>query len=143
MGLGRRALSLIAFIADDERVQAALPQSIIGNENLLQLHAMEELRADPLACSAVSILCRTSSWVNTRCLVRSIQVLGEALTDVHLHTLLFAMDARPCHTALPVIQEIARQGLHAVFIPASMTGCLQLLDTHDRAVYKRSLNRET
>jgi len=143
LSLRRSAISYVAFIADDDTVQETLPQILIGNEHLLTRAAMDELNAEPLACRSFFLLRRKSAWLDAKCLVRLIRLLGEALRPLREnYTFLFCMDGCPTHTALPVLREIRRQRLHLFYIPVSMTGFLQPLDTHVFSLYKRFLIAE-
>ena len=143
LSLRRSAISYVAFIADDDTVQETLPQILIGNEHLLTRAAMDELNAEPLACRGFFLLRRKSAWLDAKCLVRLIRLLGEALRPLREnYTFLFCMDGCPTHTALPVLREIRRQRLHLFYIPVSMTGFLQPLDTHVFSLYKRFLIAE-
>ena len=139
----RSALSLVAFIADDVQIQRALPQLILGNESSLPKRSMDELRSEPLACQGFFLLPRKSAWLDAACLVKIVSLLGAALRPFQdSHHILFCMDACPTHTHLKVVQECHRQNLYLFFIPASMTGYLQPLDTHVFAQYKHFLRTE-
>ena len=143
LSIRRSATSYVAFIVDVDAVQETLPQNLIGNEHLLTHAAMDELSAEALACRFCFLLRRKSAWIDTTCLVHLIKLLGEALRPIREnYTFLFCMDGCSTHTAIPVIREVRRQGLHLFYIPVSMTGFLQPLDTHTFSLYKRCLVAE-
>jgi len=98
LSLRRSAISYVAFIADDDTVQETLPQILIGNEHLLTRAAMDELNAEPLACRVFFLLRRKSAWLDAKCLVRLIRLLGEALRPLRENYTFFVLHGWMSHS---------------------------------------------
>lgn len=123
----RSAVSYMAFICDDDRVQAKLPQVFVSNQHVLSLRDLTFLRG--MASSRVHILRRASSWLNTSLLVDIIALLARCLEEeLQTHHIILSMDAHKVHLGPAVARACARAGFHLMYIPASMTGWLQPLD---------------
>jgi len=134
----RSAVTLVAFICDDFTIQKHLPQIIIGNEMVLlrrdELQLQEDLPANWF------LRRRKSGWLNSDELINIIKLLGEIMKPLQpQHHIILSMDASPVHLTRTVAAACAGNGLHLMFIPASMTPWLQPCDTHLFAKYKRAL----
>jgi len=137
LSLRRAAITLIAFVCDDESTQALLPQVIVGNKRLLpkNVAALHRDRRDN-----IYVLSRKSGWNNVELQCEIMRLLGKHLAPLHSsHWFLLSMDAFSAHLAPRVADAAHRAGLLLHEIPASLTSLLQPLDTHVFAALKHAL----
>ena len=135
----RAYLTHVAFICDDRDIQQLLPQVLIGNEHTLKAADMSSLKARLPANT--KIIRARSSWVNEGTCRTMVKWLHDALGSLLCHVqpiLLF--DAYKGHLTPSMWNACADNGIWPILAPARMTWCLQPLDTHGFAAYKRRLH---
>ena len=139
--LRRSAVTLAAFISDNDEINQALPQIIVGAEHVIQAW-MTPLLMRPRTDS-IFVLRRKSAWLRSDVVVNVINVLGEALKPfAKTCRFILMLDAAKIHLSKKVVQACTRNGIHLMYVPASMTSLLQPLDTHVFSLYKRYVQRE-
>ena len=134
-GRTREFMTHIAFICDDPRVQAHLPQILVANEHTLRVRDMAALQAGLPA--NVRLLRRKSAWNDAGLCAQTIRWLRDALmpfTDSRQVLLLF--DAHRVHTAPRVFAACTACNVWPVLVPAKATWLMQPLDTHAFLAYK-------
>lgn len=137
----RSAVSYVAFVCDDERVQARLPQIIVSNDHVLNLRDFAVLRS--VGGDRIRVLRRVSSWVNGSLLVEIIGMLARSIeAERRTHHVILSMDANPAHLCSGVVHACSRAGLHLMYVPAAMTGWLQPLDVVVFRKFKAWVRRE-
>ena len=136
----RAAVTLMAFVSDNEEINKELPQIIVGAEHHIQAWMSPLLmngRTDN-----VLVLRRKSAWLRSDNVVSIIRALGKTLEPfLDRFRFILMMDAAPIHIAKKVVQACTRYCIYPLYIPASMTGLLQPLDTHVFAIYKNLVRR--
>ena len=139
LGLRPSALTLVAFIADNDEAQALLPQVILGSSRVLpQRVAAQHIRRD----DNIFVVSGKTAWLSARVLCRILRLVGVALRAVQERFwLLLSMDVCPVHLSLAVAAAARRAGFCLHYIPASMTSSLQPLDTHVFAQLKLRLSQ--
>ena len=137
----RSAMTFVCSVCDDTNVQRALPQVIIGNERVLPLSAANILNKK--YTDNIYVLRQKSSWVNQDTMVRIIELLGACLRAFKkTHFFILSMDACPCHCTSQVAKACAKEGLHLLYVPASMTSVMQPCDTHVFARFKQFISSQ-
>ena len=123
----RTAVSVVAFITDDEEAQRLLPQFIVVNKRTL---TVTQARAWHTAAHApVVLLRRDSAWLNAPALMTILRKVGHALGSlVDTRRVILSMDACPVHLHSRVLQTVAACGMHILPIAAQATKFLQPLD---------------
>ena len=136
-GLRRSALTLVAFIADNDEAQGLLPQVILGSRRVLpQRVAAQHIRRE----DNIFVVSGKTAWLSARVLCRILRLVGVALRGVQERFwVLLSMDVCPVHLAPAVAAAARRAGFCLHYIPASMTSSLQPLDTHVFAQFKLRL----
>ena len=139
--LRRSAVTLAAFVSDNEEVNKILPQIIVGAEQIIQAWMGPLLmngRTD-----GIFVLRRKSAWLRADVVANLINVLGEALAPfANTCRFILMLDAAKIHFSKRVVQACTRHSIHLLYVPASMTSLLQPLDTHVFPLYKRFISRE-
>ena len=139
LGVRRSAFTLVAFVADNAEVQAVLPQIIVASKRVLpqRLAAQHIRRADN-----VFVIAAKSAWLSAAMLCRIVRLVGVAVRELQAkYWLLLSMDVCPVHLSAEVALAARRAGLCLHYIPASMTSCLQPLDTHVFSHFKLRLSQ--
>jgi hypothetical protein len=127
----RARCSLLAFLADDEGVQRALPQIILSNRKIMKVDDYSAVTREAATTSRVFVMRRTSSWVNEKMLVEVLRIVSNCLEPFKsTRHFVFAMDSCPSHMTARVAAACARASLHLVYIPALLTPVLQPLDAY-------------
>jgi hypothetical protein len=136
----RSAVSHVALICDQPGIQPSLPQFILGNEHVLQVRVLDELRQSSSLAKNVTILRDKSSWVTDKKLAKLAREWGRALAPVsEQYQAILLLDACPVHMGKRFLRECARQNIWVCFVPAGLTWLCQPLDTHAFSKYKRCL----
>lgn len=127
LGMRRAAATLIAFICDDDAVQAKLPQIFVTNDRLMSLADFAEL-AD--RCQGnVSMIRRSSAWVTAVFMTEVVKELARCIeTELRVRHVILYLDTCPAHMHTAVLKACASVGLHVHFVPALTTAWLQPLD---------------
>ena len=137
----RSAVTLAAFVSDNDEVNRALPQIIVGAKHVIQAWMTPRLmngRTD-----SIFVLRRKSAWLRSDVMVNIIKVLGETLKPfARTSRFVLMLDAAKIHLSKKVVQACTRHSIHLLYIPASMTSVLQPLDTHVFSLFKRFLCHE-
>ena len=139
-GVTRTRFTCVAFICDDPRVQTILPQVFVLNEHTITLRQMADLRA---SCPPhVTVLRRTSAWVDEAMALKLVGLLRDALLPVAggIHPVLL-FDAYRSHTTPRVWRACAAAGIWAALVPAKLTSVIQPLDTHAFQKFKVCIQR--
>ena len=125
----RSAVTLVASVCDDTEIQRELPQIVIGSEKVVQQTVSHTLNADPFG--RVYCLRQKSAWLNSRLMSTIIKLIGKTLEKfTSTHYFILNMDACPIHCTQEVARACNRAKLHLCLVPASMTGVMQVCDTH-------------
>lgn len=127
LGMRRAAATLIAFVCDDDAVQARLPQIIVASKHLVNAADFDEVARQ---CDGnVLMVRRDSAWVTASFMVEVVKVVARCL-DAELMTrhVILHLDTCPAHTRPEVIKACSAVGLHVHFVPALTTAWLQPLD---------------
>lgn len=123
----RSAVSYVAFVCDQDRVQAKLPQIVVSNEHVLTQRQFAAIRC--LGGSRIRVLRRISSWNNASLMVEIVGILAGCLEEERrTHHIIFTLDAHKSHLSPRVVRACAAAGFHIMYIPAATTGWLQPLD---------------
>ena len=137
----RSAVTLAAFISDDDEVNKALPQIIVGGEHVLQAWMTPLLMNN--RTDGLFVLRRKSAWLNSDVVVNLVNVLGESLKPfASTRRFVLLLDAAKLHLSKKVVRACTRQGIYVMYVPASMTSFLQPLDTHVFSLFKRYITRK-
>lgn len=137
----RSAVSYVAFVCDDERVQAKLPQIFVSNQHVLNKKDFAVLRG--IGGGLVRVLRRVSACVNTSLLIEIIGFLARSIEEErHTHHVILSMDAYRAHLSLEVVRACSDAGIHLMYVPAAMTGWLQPLDVIVFRKFKAWVSRE-
>ena len=139
LSVRRRAVTLVAFIADDCEVQRVLPQVIVGcKANIPAQWAVEQrYRRD-----CVYVCRRTHGWVNVPVLKQLLKLLGACLRPFgESHFFILSMDAAPAHMTASAARACHQAGVMPHLLPARTTSFLQPLDTHVFARLKRCIGQ--
>lgn len=137
----RAAVTLVAMICDDARLQKVLPQIFVLNERIMSQADFNEVAGK---CEDnVFMIRRKSSWVNADLMVQIIELLRKCLKSelVNRHTIL-RMDTCPAHMKPSVLRACADLGVHVHFVPALTTSWLQPLDVLAFAPLKSWISRD-
>ena len=119
----------MASVCDDTEIQRELPQIVIGSEKVVQQTVSHTLNADPFG--RVYCLRQKSAWLNSRLMSTIIKLIGKTLEKfTSTHYFILNMDACPIHCTQEVARACNRAKLHLCLVPASMTGVMQVCDTH-------------
>ena len=121
----RRAyVTLVATLCSDARVQARIPQILLGNEHVLTKDLLGLERP-----SSLRVWRRKSGWCNQEILKEYLTLLKRSLEDVMAsHTVVLVWDCAPCHLQESVAQRAQSLGFRVACIPARATACLQPCD---------------
>ena len=139
--LRRSAVTLAAFVSDNDEVNQALPQIIVEAEHVIQAWMTPLLMND--RTDSIFVIRRKSAWLRSDVVVNIINVLGEALKPFgKTCRFVLMLDAAKIHLSKKVVQACTRHGIYLMYVPASMTSLLQPLDTHVFSLYKRYIRRE-
>ncbi len=137
-GTTRAMMSLLAFVCDDEAIQALLPQVVLVSAKVSPLAELPALRA-PLR-SGVLVWREPRAWTTASIMVRLLGLLHRSLRSVLAsRQIILSMDAYKAHICRAVWQRASRLGIFLFVIPAKMTWALQPCDTHVFSVLKRAL----
>ena len=113
--LRRSAVTLAAFVSDNDEVNKALPQIIVGAEHIIQAWMTPQLMKDRQ--DSIFVLRRKSAWLKTDVVVNLIKVLGEALKPfASSHRFVLIMDAARIHLCKRVVQACTRHGIHLMYV---------------------------
>ena len=133
--LRRAAVTFVAFVSDCEAATKELPQIIVGVEHIIQAWMTPLLmkgRTDNRF-----VLCRKSAWLTSEAVLRVMNALRAALKPfLDRFRFILMLDAAPIHICKRVVQACAQCSIYLMYVPASMTSLLQLLDTRIFALYK-------
>ena len=126
----RAAVTLVATVCDDTEIQRELPQIVIGSEKVLLQTVCHTLNEDPVG--RVYCLRQKTAWLNSRLLSSTIiKLIGKSLEKFRsTHYFILNMDACPMHCTQEVARACNRAKLRLCLVPASMTGVMQVCDTH-------------
>ena len=125
----RAAITLVATVCDDTEIQRELPQIVIGSEKVVLQTVCHTLNADPVG--RVYCLRQKSAWLNSSLMSTIIKLIGKTLEKfISTHYFILNMDACPMHCTQEVARACNRAKLHLCLVPASMTGVMQVCDTH-------------
>ncbi len=137
----RKALTHVAIICDDPRLQPELPQILLMSTATVAAKDVSTWRA-ARGCN-VQVWRAKSAWVTNEIFSKMVTCLGKCLKEAcpnRQPILLF--DAHGVHTSPMVLAEAGRQNIWTAVIPASTTSLLQPLDTDVFARYKIFLRNE-
>ena len=133
----RLAFSILAIIADNDEIQKLLPQVIIANDRCITSAGFGAVVSE-VRGSKVELWRRKTAWVDAPTLAAWLHHLGRCLAPLQKdYFFILSMDACPVHMTETVAKAAAVKGIHLCFVPASMTGYMQPLDTHVFAKLKR------
>ena len=125
----RAAVTLVAIVCDDTEIQRELPQIVIGSAKVVLKSVSDTLNADPVG--RVYCLRQKSAWLNTGLMCTIVKLIGKTLDKFRsTHYFILNMDACPVHCTPEVARAFSRAKLHLCLVPASMTGVMQVCDTH-------------
>ena len=103
----RSAVTLAAFLSDDDEVNKVLPQIIVGAEHIIQAWTtplLNNARAD-----SIFVLRRKSAWLRSDVVVNLINLLGEALKPLAgTHRFVLMLDAARIHLSTKVVKACSR-----------------------------------
>lgn len=137
----RSAVTLIAFVCDDERVQRLLPQIFVTNERVITQSDAVKFAGE--CCGNVVIVRRKSAWVDAGFAREVVEVLATCLSgELARFQIILHMDTLPAHMHVGVLKACCESGIHVHFIPAKTTGWLQPLDVLVFSVFKGWVVRE-
>ena len=142
LSLKRGAVTLVAWICDNSTIQPFLPQIVLVNRALMSEEEWGALFT--LLPPNVLVLRRKSGWNTKHEFRQMLRVLVAALRPVLVGEgwqLILLLDCVSLHYAASVLEECARLSIWVVFVPASMTWCLQPLDTHGFLRLKQCLRK--
>ena len=133
----RLAFSIFAISADNGEFQKLLPQVIIANYRCIPSAGFGAVVSE-VRESKVELRRRKTAWVDAPALAAWLHPLGRCLAPFQKdYFFIILMDACPVHMTETVAKAAAVKGIHLCFVPASMTGYMQPLDTHVFAKLKR------
>ncbi len=134
----RGALSLVAFVSDDESVAQLLPQIVVVNQRHFStacIRNVQENRSDN-----IYVMRRETAWITSKVLCNIIRLLAKSLQPVAQGKfVILSMDACPTHTTEKVLRTMASLGIHFHPLPASMTKWVQPCDVAVFSVLKAKL----
>ena len=136
----RRAVTLVAFVADDCEVQRVLPQIIAGCTNNIPATwaASQRRRAD-----CVYVCRQGSGWLNTNMFNKVLKLLGASLRPLaETRFFILSMDAAPVHMTASAARASHRAGVMPHLLPARTTSLLQPLDRLVLARLKRCIGQD-
>ncbi len=141
LGMRRAAATLIAFICDDDAVQARLPQIIVASKHLVNAVDFAEVAGQ---CEGnVLMVRRDSAWVTASFVVEVVKVVARCIeAELTSRRVILHLDACPAHASPKVIKACSAVGLHVHFVPALTTAWLQPLDVLVFARLKSWAGRE-
>ena len=133
----RCCVSFLACIADDVKVQAKLPQVLLGNHHVFTLQVLRALGDLP---GNVTLWRQKSAWNCHATMRRWLTLLAESLGQlVHERYVILVVDVHPSHIDESIFLHARRCGVRLVYLPAKLTWLLQPCDTHVFAVFKRAV----
>ena len=140
LSVRRRAVTLVAFVADDCEVQRVLPQIIVGcTNNIPPMWAAAQRRR--LDC--VYVVRQAHGWLNTIAFKNVFKLLGACLRPLaESRFFILSMDAAPVHMTASAARASHRAGLMPHLLPARTTSLLQPLDTLVFARLKRCIGQD-
>ena len=122
----RAAVTVVAWLCDDARLQQRLPQYIVGNESVLPASVVRTFRQGE---GSVFMLRRKSSWLTADTLVAMLKGLAAAIrVEKPDAFVLLSMDACATHLTPKIARAASRLRLHLHLIPACTTRFMQPLD---------------
>ena len=125
----RAAVTLVAIVCDDTEIQKELPQVVIGSDKVVLQTVSHTLNADPVG--RVYCLRQKTAWLDSSRMSTIIKLLGKSLEKFRsTHYFILNMDACPMHCTQEVARACNRAKLRLCLVPASMTGVMQVCDTH-------------
>lgn len=134
----RGALSFVAVVADDPKVQGSLPQFLVGNSRLVTERDAARFTAG--RTDTIVLLRRRSSWLDASAMIRVVGTLGAAVAAAAPgRFVILSMDAAPVHLSPPVLRAIARAGMHFMPIASLMTRWLQPCDVSVFRAFKHRI----
>ena len=121
MARRRQAFSLIAFLADDEAIQALLPQFCMVNAYTITVGDAKWLERTQGAHN-MFVQRRASAWLKATDLGLISRPVGHALSSLRsTHAFILCMDACPTHWTDVVARSAAESHLALVLIPPLTT----------------------
>ena len=112
----RSAVTLVAFVCDDDAVQRLLPQFIITNERQVT-PAMARRWVDG-GHGPVRLLRHKSAWIRGADLQRILRCVASAIKPVvEDRRVILSMDACPVHLCPAVLRTSGQRGMH--FLPVA------------------------
>ncbi len=136
----RRAFTHVAFICDDEHLQARLPQVLVIASHNLRVQDLAEVNTK-LDGRAI-LWRRKSGWVDIPAMCMLMRLLAKILSEsAPTRQPILLMDAHRVHCSPTVLKCCRSLGIWVSIIPASTTHFLQPLDTDVFAQYKRCVRR--
>ena len=140
LSVRRRAVTLVAFIADDCEIQRVLPQVIVGAEANIPPQWAEAQRLRP---DCVYVFRRKHGWMNASVMKDLLKLLGASLRPfAQSHYFILSMDAAPAHMTASAARACHKAGVMPHLLPARATSMMQPLDTHVFARLKRCIGQE-
>ena len=137
----KAGLTYIAFITHDTSVQPKLPQILLGNEHVMTLKLLSDLRQT--TPGNFRLWRRESSWNNHKVMCQILRLLWQCLKDyLHSHQVILVLDVARSHFHSTSFGLANRLGIRLVYVPGKMTWLLQPLDTHCFSKLKRVLKRK-
>ena len=142
-GQTRSVVSLVALLCEDSRVQAELPQYIIGNEHVLPATVVTQLRAEGALLRNVHLVRRKSAWANDALLASIARHWGRVLASRRAHQQpILLVDACNAHLARRFLDTCSRWKIWLVYVPARLTWLVQPANTHCFALLKALLREK-
>ena len=140
LSLRRRAVTLVAFIADDCEVQRVLPQVIVGSAvNIPPRWAALQQRRP----GCVYVVRQAHGWLNARGLKNIFKLLGACLRPLaESRFFILSMDAAPVHMTASAARAAHRAGVMPHLLPARTTSLMQPLDLLVFARLKRCISQD-
>ena len=141
LAVRRSAFTLVALVCDCQRVQEALPQVLLGCEQIFPARLFAAWSQSPRQDN-MYFLRQKTGWVDEQTLCQIVRLLGAALRRwEHEYSFVVSLDAYPAHLTAPVARAFAQQRLMLLVLPAGTTCVLQPLDTHVFVHLKRFLGQ--
>jgi hypothetical protein len=123
----RSAVSLVAFVCDDDDVQRQLPQFIVTNTRMAPAVVAQTWAAADHA--PIRLWRQKSAWLTGPALSRMLREVARAIRPATAgRRVIFSMDACPVHLTSAVLRTLAACGWHFLPIAAQMTKYLQPCD---------------
>ena len=124
LGDRRSCITFMASITHDTAIQPKLPQILIGNKHQFTAQVMRLAQTLP---KNIHLYKQQSAWNNHACMRKYISLLGKSLGDaVRQRYVILLLDVHRSHIDQSILTHAKRCGIRLCYVPASMTGDLQL-----------------